>query len=194
MIYLGAQKVAMSRDSIFLRWKYWEKYTPSLIEVWLRQMKLDEFIKRLASSEILNITSSEILKQMPFFFHSAEALTIHPIVSLPPNGLRIFKKWRERRVQSAPSFFSLRLTYHLQLIGAGFSEALDLHRQNTFTLCFPTTHQTPSVSKPPCLGSGGVQRRVEKVDLVREERKISKWPLNATTYCTILLSSKKNYF
>lgn len=105
----------------------------------------------------VNIAFSEMLKQMPFFFHFAEALAIHPIASLPPNGLRIFKV--KRRKGAICPFLFLRLTYHLQLLGAGFSEALDLHRQSTFILCFPTTHQTTSVSKPPCLGSGGVQRR-----------------------------------
>lgn len=187
MIYLGAQRVAMSRDSIFLRWKYWEKYTPSLI--WSLTQAKRNWMNSLTGLPV-NIASSEMLKQMPFFFHFAEALAIHPIASLPPNGLRIFKV--KRRKGAICPFLFLRLTYHLQLLGAGFSEALDLHRRNTFILCFPTTHQTTSVSKPPCLGSGGVQRREGRFGKRGKEN--SMWRLNATTYCIILLSSKKNYF
>lgn len=141
MIYLGAQKVAISRDSVFLRWKYWEKYTPSLLGS-LTQAKINS-MNSLTGLHV-NITSTEILKQMAFFFHSAEALTILPIVSLSPKGLRIFEKWREGKVQLAPSFFSLRLPYHVQLLGSGSSEVLDLHRQNTFILCFPTTLHSPN--------------------------------------------------
>lgn len=38
----------------------------------------------------VNIISTETLKQMALFFHYTKTLIIHSIVSLQPNGLRIF--------------------------------------------------------------------------------------------------------
>lgn len=106
MTYLGAQKLAISRDSVFLKWKYWVKCAPSLIGSPTRtEINLMDSLTVLP----VNITSTEILKQMACLFHYAEALATHPVVCLPPpNGLRTFKKSREGRVHCFPSFLSLK--------------------------------------------------------------------------------------
>lgn len=115
----------------------------------------------------VNIISTETLKQMALFFHHTKTLFIHPIVSLQPNGLRIFKKGREERVHQS-LFFSLRLTSHVQLLSPVKKILVSSYRIHLFCVFQQPTRLLHSSNHHAV---AVMRYNTEKVNLAREKKK-----------------------
>lgn len=118
----------------------------------------------------VNIISTETLKQMALFFHYTKTLIIHSIVSLQPNGLRIFKKGREERVHYSPFFFffffPLRLTSYVWLLGP-VKFLVSSYRIHLF---YVFQQPTGLLHSPKHHALAVMRCNTEKVNLAREKK------------------------